>query len=378
MQSGATEVRPFELFFDLVFAFSLIQITTTIVNDDDFLGVLHGMAVLCIVWLIWAGFTSLANVGLPEGTTRDWRPPVFILAMGLMLLVDVSIPTAFWEGDKLFAFAIGALSLTWLLAYLRLTMGNPAWRRDVYRMAAAALLLPAAVIISSFMSDSWLAVLLLAIGLAGAVLSPFAARHPYWPLGRDHLVERYELFIIIALGESLISIGLGATNAPRSPELIASILISVLLVAVMWRAYLVGVSDPGRARMRDLDAPQAQLFSRLAYVYMHLLLAAGIILVASGLKVAMKDVETVVSPLFAGTLTFGLALFMLSVLVFRYLATGRGEWWRLLPIAALLIVWFAAGRTPDVVFLSLTTAVAILGSLPDLRRSPPSHTHGST
>ena len=366
MQSGATEVRPFELFFDLAFAFSLIQITNTIVYDDSVLGVVHGLVVLCIVWLVWSGFTSLANVGLPSGSGRDWRPPVFVLAMGLMLLVAISIPTAFWQDDKLFAYSLGALGLTWFVAYLKLTAGSPELRRDVYRIAALALLLPASVIVSSYLPVTWLSVFLLGIGFAGAIGSSFVGRADQWPLGREHLVERYELFIIIALGESLISIGLGATTATRNAMLVISILIAVLLVAVMWRAYLVGVCDTGRAHLESLDARRAHRFSRIAYVYVHLVLAAGIILVAAGLKVAMADVTTDITPLFGAVLVIGLALFMLAVLVFRYLATGRSEWWRLIGIAALLAVWFAAGSTPDLVFLSLATAVAILGSWPDL------------
>jgi low temperature requirement protein LtrA len=368
VQSGATKVRPFELFFDLVFAFCLIQITNTIVADSDVLGVAHGLAVLCIVWLVWAGFTSLANVGLPPGHGRDWRPPIFVFAMGLMLLVGISIPTAFWEGDKLFAYAIGALTLTWFASYLKLTAGRPDLRRDVYRMGATACLLPAFVIISSYLASTWLTTALLAIGLVTAALTPFAAKSPAWPLGRSHLAERYELFIIIALGETLISIGLGATNSPRNAELIAGILISVLLVAVMWRAYLIGVCDTGRARLGSLDGLRAMRFSRIAYVYIHLLLAAGIILVAAGLKVSMKDVETAVTPLFGALLLVGLALFTLAILIFRYAATGHWEWWRLLALCALLAVWFAAERTPDLVFLTLTTLVAILCALPDLRR----------
>lgn len=374
MQSGATEVRPFELFFDLVFAFSLIQITNTIVYDDSVLGVAHGLVVLCIVWLAWVGFTSLANVGLPSHSTRDWRPPVFVLAMGFMLLVAISIPTAFWQDDKLFAYSIGALGLTWFVAYVVLTARAPGLRRDVYRMAGLALLLPVSVIVSSYLPVTWLSVLLLGVGLVGAAASPFAAHPLQWPLGREHLVERYELFIIIALGESLISIGLGATGATRNAELIVSILIAVLLVALMWRVYLVGVCETGRAHVQSLDVRSAHLFARVAYVYLHLLMAAGIILVAAGLKVAMADVTTDVTPLFGALLVIGLSLFMLSILVFRYLATGRWEWWRLVGIAFLLSVGLAAGSTPDLVFLALTTAVAILGSWPDVLPSSTSVT----
>ena len=163
--------------------------------------------------------------------------------------------------------------------------------------------------------------------------------------------------------------------------MVVGILIAVLLVAVMWRVHLVRVCETGRAHVHGLDVRSAHLFARVAYVYLHLLLAAGIILVAAGLKVAMADVTTDVTPLFGALLVIGLSLFLVSILVFRYLATGRWEWWRLIGIAALLGVGLAAGSTPDLVFLALTTAVAILGSWPDVLPSstsvPFTRTHRS-
>ena len=92
----------------------------------------------------------------------------------------------------------------------------------------------------------------------------------------------------------------------------------------------------------------------------------------------MADVTTDVTALFGALLVIGLSLFMLSILVFRNLATGRWEWWRLVGIAALLSVGLAAGSTPDLVFLALTTAVAILGSWPDVLPSSTSVTFTRT
>ncbi len=367
MRPGADKVRPFELFFDLVFAFSLIQITNAIVEDDDLLGVIHGLVVLAIVWFIWVSFTSLANFGLAASTRRDWRPPVFVLAMGLMLLVDISIPTAFWENDRLFAVSVAALFLVWFVAMVKTVGEAPGLRADVVRMGIAGALLPIMLIVSTYVVDTALSVALLSVGFVGIVLSSIVSRDSRWPIGREHLTERYELFIIIALGESLISIGLGATKAERTPQLIIAILIAVALVAVMWRTYLVGVAEAGRIRLRSLDHQQAWRFTRIAYVLLHLILAAGIIAVAAGLKVSMKDVLTPVAPLFGGVLILGLIAFSLAIMVFRYTATKRFEWWRLAPLTALLAVWLLAGRAPDIVFLALTTAVAAIGSLPDLR-----------
>lgn len=367
VRSGADRVRPFELFFDLVFVFSLIQITNSIVDDDDLLGVAHGLVVLCIVWWVWASYTSVANMGLPRGTRRDWRPPVFILAMGLMLLVDISIPTAFWDNDLLFAYGVGALWLVWAVTQFALAGRSAHLRADVYRFAAVGALLPIMLIASAYVIDAFASLLLLMIGLISAIVAALLRRSPDWPIGREHIAERYELFVIITLGESLISIGLGATGALRNLELIFGILISVLLVAVMWRTYLVGVSDPGRRRLLDLDFTEALRLIRIGYVFLHLVLVAGIIGVAAGLKVAMKDVLTPVSPLFGGVLILGLVTFLLTVMLFRGILTSAFEWWRLVPLAALLAVWWVAGRAPDLVFLGLATAVVIVGSLPDLR-----------
>ena len=145
-------------------------------------------------------------------------------------------------------------------------------------------------------------------------------------------MERYELFVIIALGESLISIGLGATAATRHAVLGISILIAVLLIAVKWRVCLVGVRGTGREHRESLNVRRAHRSSRIAHIHLYLLLVTGIILVAADLKVAMADVTTEITPLFGSELAVGLA----------------------------------AANTPDLVFLSLTTAVVILGSWSDL------------
>lgn len=371
VRPGADRVRPFELFFDLVFVFSLIQITNSIVDDNDILGVVHGLVVLFIVWWIWASFTAVANVGLGASDRSDWRPVIFIAAMAVMLLVDISIPTAFWENDRLFAYGVGALFILWAVAYLRLTTGAPTLRRDVYRMIGLAALLPLTLIVSAYVASVAASIALLSIGLVAAAMTAIIPRSPDWPIGREHLAERYELFLIITLGETLISIGLGASNAERNAELIVGVLVSVVLVAVMWRTYLVGVADPGRRRLLSLDYHGSVRLTRTGYVFLHLVLVAGIIGVAAGLKVALKDVYTPVTELFGGTLVVGLAAFLLTVMLFRRILTARFEWWRLIPLAALFGVWFIAGDAPDIVFLVATTLVAIIGSLPDLRPRAP-------
>jgi low temperature requirement protein LtrA len=364
---GAAKVRPFELFFDLVFVFSLIQITRSIVEDDSLLGVVHGIVVTCIVWWVWVSFTSVANFGLQSGTRIDWRPPLFILAMGLMLLVGMSIPYAFWENDQLFAYSFAGLYLLWFAAYLTLVWRDAELRSAVLRMGVISVVLPITLLASAFIDDTTVSVVLISIGLIAGAAAAFVSGTARWPFGREHLAERYELFIIIVLGESLISIGLGASKAERSAELIFSVLISVVLIAVMWRQYLIGVADAGRKVMMRLDDRAVLRFSRIGYPVMHLLLVVGVIGVAAGLKVAMEDVISPISPLFGGVLIIGLMIFALTVMAFRALCTGRIQWWRIGPVIALAAVWLLAGRAPDAVFLLLLTAVAAVGSLPDLR-----------
>lgn len=369
MRATADKVRPFELFFDLVFVFSLIQITSSIVANETIEGVVHGLVVLCIVWWVWVTFTWVANAGAVPDSGTDWRPAFFLLAMGLVLLMGMSIPFAFWDDDLVFAYAFGGLFVVWLAAYLVQTRGFPDRRRDVLRMALPGALLPAAVIIASYAPDITTSVVVLGVGFIGGALAIAWPQRANWPLGRAHFTERYELFIIIVLGETLISIGLGATLAERTIPLIIAVLIAVGLVAILWRQYLNGVAGPGRRRLEELDDAAAVRFARVGYVVLHLVLAASIIALAAGLKVSMEDVQTPIAPLFGWVLVAGLLAFMTGVLVFRCLCTGRVAWWRLAPMAALLLVSLLAGRAPDIIFLAAATLVAALGSLPDLRLS---------
>lgn len=367
MTRGESKVRPFELFFDLVFVFSLIQITDSIVDDDSLLGVVHGLVVLFLVWWIWVAFTTVANFGLRADTRIDWRPPIFVLAMGLMLLVGMSIPYAFWENDQLFAYSFAGLYLLWITSYLILVWRDEHLRSSVLRMGAVSVVLPITLLASAFIDDVTASVVLICIGLIAGALTSVVGGVKHWPFGRNHLAERYELFIIIVLGESLISLGVGAAKADRSPELIISVLVAVALIAVMWRQYLIGVGDAGRAAMRTMNDVVVIRFSRVAYPLMHLSLTIAVIGVAAGLKVSMLDVLTPVSPLFGGILIAGLALFMLSVMAFRALCTGHVQWWRVGPVIALLASWLLVGRAPDMLLVLVVTAIAAVGSLPDLR-----------
>ena len=70
-ESDGEKVQYFELFFDLVYVFTLIQITRTIVDDGTLEGIVHGLFVLVLVWWVWVAFTSMANVGLPAQAPRD-------------------------------------------------------------------------------------------------------------------------------------------------------------------------------------------------------------------------------------------------------------------------------------------------------------------
>ena len=117
-ESDGEKVQYFELFFDLVYVFTLIQITRTIVDDGTLEGIVHGLFVLVLVWWVWVAFTSMANVGLPAQDTRDWRKPLFAVAMAILLLVALSIPRAFWDNSKLFAKCI------YIRQYSRLKVTN--------------------------------------------------------------------------------------------------------------------------------------------------------------------------------------------------------------------------------------------------------------
>ena len=363
----------FELFFDLVYVFTLIQITRTIVDDGTLEGIVHGLFVLVLVWWVWVAFTSMANVGLPAQDTRDWRQPLFAVAMAILLLVALSIPRAFWDNSKLFAFSYLALAALALGGQYAVARFDPPMRRATLRLIPLAAVLPVMLVITSFVQSEVVSVGLMLVGMAFAAAAPVLSGSREWKISTGHLAERYSLFMLITMGETIISLGEGATKAPLTPMLIAAVLISFVLIVILLRHYYTEVLDAGERRLKEIRGAALVRFARYGYTYLHLVMVAGLLLTAVALKAAMIDVTTPLDDLLEACLAAGVAVFLLGAAAFA--ALTKAPWRRasLVAIGFLIVLTIMGPRLPTIALVLLVVLSAAIGVNPRSLGGPRAH-----
>ncbi len=199
-------VMPLELFFDLVFVLALTQCTALMAHEPTWEGLCKGLLVLGILWWAWVGYAWLTSVVDPEeGGVRL----ALIAAMAAMLVCALAIPEAFEDYGLLFAGGLAVVRIAQIVLFVIASQGDPGLRKSVTGLAMSTALGVGIIAAASFTDGALqggLWVLALALDMGGPAL--FGAEG--WKLEPEHFAERHGLIIIIALGESIVAIGVGA------------------------------------------------------------------------------------------------------------------------------------------------------------------------
>jgi len=372
-------VTRLELFFDLVFVFALTQVTALMADQPSGEGVLRGMLILSVLWWCWVGYAWLGNVvRADEGVIRL----AMFGAMAAMFVLALSIPESFDDlpgglpGPVVFAAGYFVVRVAHLLLFLAISRNDPALRRQVLRFAPSVILGTSFLLIASQL-DGPAQTAMWATALVADYLGTRLAGASGWRVNSaEHFAERHGLIIIVALGESIVSIGIGVTELPISWPIVFASALGLALSAGLWWAYFdVAALDSEHA----LAAAEGEKRARLArdgYSYLHLPMIAGIILLSLGLKkvlgyVGGDDGHSWVDPLYGVPLIAlygGVALFLLAHICFRLRTTGIVEWPRLVAVAVLLAVIPAVANLPSLVTLAaLSVLVAALVGFETLR-----------
>ncbi len=323
-------VTTLELFFDLVFVFALTQITALMAHDLSWHGVLRGVLLTGLLWWSWIGFSWLCNlVKADEGSVRG----VLLLAMAAMFMIALAIPEAFHDlpgglpgpvviVGAYFAFRALHLVMFWLIAD-----GDPVLRRTLIRFApsmlgATVLLLIASQYHGSTQTLLWAAAL--AVDYGGTYL--IDARG--WRFrSAAHFAERHALIVIIALGESIVAIGVGVTDLPISWPIIIASLLGLGVAAALWWIYFDATVHYGEQSLAAEPVETRPKLARDAYTFLHFPMVTGVVLLALGLKKVLEYVGDTEHHHLDDPLK-GLGLFALFGGVVIYLLGHVGFKWR--------------------------------------------------
>ncbi len=332
----ASRVTTIELLFDLVFVFTISRVAEIMVHSPDAVGVAQGALVLALVWWMYDAFAWLTNQATPD--TTGFRIAL-IGAMAAFLVMSLAIPDAFGATGVL--FGVSYIVVAVIHATLFIVLGGAAAGRRMFFVGTSNVLVGVLLVVSGFVEGPLDWVLFgvpLLLFLVSALLS---ARGGFDP-GASHMVERHGLLMIIAFGESIVSVGVGATGHEIGPALLVGTVLSVALVAALWWCYFDGDDTRAEARMAAVAPERRTGVALLAFYLEHLAMIFGLLLLAAGLHALFADPLAALEPSAAWLIGGGVALYLAGDAAYRA-TLDLGPVIARLGAAALALATAAAG-----------------------------------
>ncbi len=357
--TSARRTSPIELLWDLVFVFAVTQVSTLLTRDLSWVGFARAMLVLALVWWAWSAFVWATNAQDPgSGTFRA----VLLLATVLIFIVGLAVPQAFGSEGLIFAVTYTGVRLLHLALYVDASRRGNASIRAIAGFSATTVIGMALLIGGAFTDGIWrigLWTLAAAIDYAGPAWLTREQLRGLQRVAVEHFAERYSLFIIICLGESIVAIGVGAGGRPLDALLIATVSLALLITIGLWWVYFDRFADIAEERLRKDKDPV--LAAADGYSYIHLVLVAGIIIFAVGARSAVayaNDPLPVASRL---ALCGGVALYLAGQAGFRMRMGGRLRRAMLGAITAVVTVFAVSVVLPA--WLDTAALVLVLTAL---------------
>ena len=346
-------VTPLELFFDLVFVFAFTQVTTVLSDDPTWGGLGHGLLILAALWWAWAAYAWLTNTVDP-GEGAVWG--AMLVAMAAMFVAALAVPDAFGRHGVVFGVAFLIVNVMHLTLYALGARGDRDLSAAILRIAPSALV-GASLIIAAGFVHGWLRSVLWLAALAVGFFGPLLGGISGWRVQPAHFVERHGLIVIIAIGESLIAIGLGARGTELDAGAIVAAVLGLAMTSSFWLAYFDFFPIRAQQLLTDRSGTQRTALARDAYTYLHLPMVAGIVLFAFAMKTTLAHVGDELDVISAVGLCGGPALYLFAYVALRLRVSGTLGRGRLVAAVASALLLPIALVVPALVALTLVTAV---------------------
>ena len=327
-------VSPLELFFDLVFVLAITQCTALMANDPTWRGVGRGLVVLGLLWWAWVGYAWLTSVVDPdEGGVRL----VLFAAMAALLVTSLCVPDAFGDLGLTLAIAYGGVRVAQIALFVLASRDDTGLRHSVVGLGASTAIGVTILVAGSFFDgDARLAVW--ATALAFDMAGPLFIDTSGWRLVPGHFAERHGLIVIVALGESIVAIGVGA-EAGVDGGVIAAAVLGIAVACAFWWIYFDVAALAAARRLAEVEpVRERNELARDSYSYLHLPMVAAIVLVALGMKSTLAHVGDPLRWETAVALVGGSALYLLAHVAFKLRSLGTVSLQRL--VAALVLLAF--------------------------------------
>jgi low temperature requirement protein LtrA len=361
-------VTPLELFFDLVFVLALTQVTAYLADHLTVEGMVRGMLLVAVLWWSWVGYSWLGNVvRADEGVVRE----VMLAAMATMFIFALAIPEAFDDlpGGLYGPVVVPVCYLVFRLLHLTMfwivSRDDPGLRRQVMRFAPSVLLATTILLIAAGTTGPS-QTLLWATALVADYVGTLLGGASGWRLpSASHFAERHGLIIIVALGESIVAIGVGIAKLPISAPIIVGAILGLAVSGALWWVYFDVTAALAERALGEARGVERARMARDAYSYLHLPMIAGVVLLALGLKKVLEYVgdasEYELSDPLTGwglfALVGGVVLYLVGHVAFKWRTQHKLSWPRLTAAAVLVALTPVLSQLPALATLAVVALV---------------------
>jgi low temperature requirement protein LtrA len=342
-------VTPLELFFDLVFVLAITQCTALMAASPTWDGLARGLLVLGVLWWCWVGYAWLTSVVDPEeGVVRL----VIFAAIAGLLVVSLCVPRAFDDAALLFACAYGVVRAAQIALFVVVGREDPRFMQSTLGLAGGTAVGVGLLVVASA-TDGVLQGALWAVALLLDMAEPYFFGSEGWKLVPGHFAERHGLIVLIALGESIVAIGVGA-HSSVDEGVVAAAVLGIAVAAAFWWLYFDVVARVAERKLAAAPVGREQNeMARDSYSYLHFVLVAGIVLVALGMKKTLENVGEPLKLIPVVALLGGSALYLLGHVAFRLRNLGTLNKQRLLTAGLLLALIPVGVELPALATLAL-------------------------
>ncbi len=353
-----------ELFFDLVFVFAFTQVTSLILEDTSAAGFARSALVLAMVWWAWSAYTWMTDAIDIESTVT--RLIVFT-AMAAGFFAALAVPDAYQDEGSWFAVAYFVIRVLQTALFGWGVRHDPGNLRAVFRLSpwfltAAVVALAGGFVDGDLRAWVWLA------SLSIDVVGTLTVARAEWRVSPLHFAERFALIIIIALGESIVAIGIGTSGLERDWIFATSVLIGFAGVVALWWAYFDFVAT-GLARALRRAPPAARgPLARDVFTFFHYPMVLGIIFYAVAAKKTLEHPRDPLSDAGRWALGLGVAIFLLGFVLARFRVLRRIAWERILAGTAAVVVAVLLDGADAIVTLAVVIGILVVSEAVEAAR----------
>jgi low temperature requirement protein LtrA len=317
----ADRVTAVEVFFDVVFVFTLTQLTRTLEENLSLAGLGQVLLLFGVLWYMYGGYAWLTNHVPPRRTSQKL---VLFAGMAGFFISAIGIPHTFGETGRLFAAGYLVVICVHLLLFTQSDALAGVVRLAPYNVGGALLVLAATFARGAAAYALWLA------GYFVMVVLPYLVPRYSWVgaarafhVSAEHFVERHGVLVMIALGESVIAIGAGVRVARATLGIVGVIVLALALPGAMWWTYFADY-DAAEHALGGADDAARSMLSVKGYYFAHIPILLGIVVAAAGIHAAVATPGGHTEWRAAAALAGGVALFLTGVATFQHvMSIGR-------------------------------------------------------